>query len=340
MRLGHFDLLEEIGRGGMCVVYRAFDPTLTREVAIKVLRDELSGDPKFVNDFLREARVAAAIRHPQIVHLHFAGEEAGRAYMVMELLRGRTLAQTIAVDGPLDEERTLQIAIDVARVLQAAYEHEMIHGDIKPQNIFLSEEMGTKLLDFGMAKAAHAASPGDGAVWGSAHYLSPERAGRRVEDFHSDVYSLGATLFEALTGRPPFQAPGTTELALKRLNEKPPLLRELIPQATPRVEEVVDKMLNRSPLLRYRDYDHLLEDLQDAKTEATAKRLGVRLHPVLEPPEPLEDAGAPPREPRALITMLTLVAILLSAQLIGRELKRADWLLLPFTAAARAAGAP
>ena len=311
-KLGHFNLLEEIAHGGMGTVFRAFDPTLNREVAIKVLREELASDPKFLADFVREARVVAGISHPHIVQIYFVGEEAGQHYIVMELLKGRTLREMVEADGPTDEERALDITIDVAEALRAAYKSQMIHGDIKPANIFITEDFGGKVLDFGLAKLANIEADTSGGIWGSPYYMSPERVGQKAEDFRSDIYSLGATLFDVLTGRPPFDAEDLQQLALKRLQEKPPLLREINPEITQRTEDVVNKMLSKSPLMRYRDYDHLLEDLRDAKTEATAKRLGVQLHVQPGPPEP-EVAPVPEKRsssPLILIALAVMVGVI------------------------------
>jgi serine/threonine protein kinase len=300
-KVGHFNLLEEIGHGGMGTVYRAFDPSLNREVAIKVLRQDLASDPKFLTDFLQEARAAASISHPHIVQVYFVGEDNRQYYIVMELLKGRTLREIIEKDGPQNEERALDLTIGVTEALRAAYKNQMIHGDIKPANIMVADEVGAKVLDFGLAKLANVEVTEAKEIWGSPYYISPERVGQRAEDFRSDVYSLGATLFHVLTGRPPFDADTPEELAAKRLNEKPPLLRDLNPNFTTKTEAVVNKMLNKSIFLRYRDYDALLEDLKDAKTEATAKRLGVDLHPErFQPPEP-EPPPPPPKSPMPLI---------------------------------------
>jgi len=286
-KLGQFNLLEEIGHGGMGVVFRAFDPILNREVALKILREELSQDPKFLADFIREARAAAAISHPYIVQVHSVATEAGRSFIVMERLYGRTLGEIIEKDGSLNEERALDLAINITEALRAAYKNnQMIHGDIKPANIFLTDELGAKVLDFGLAKLANVETTSDQEIWGSPYYISPERVGRKAEDFRSDVYSLGATLFHALAGRPPFDADTPAELATKRLNEKPPLLRSINPKLTAKTEQVINKMLNKNILLRYMDYDAVLEDLREAKTEATAKRLGVDLHPEPHPVAP------------------------------------------------------
>lgn len=314
-KLGHFNLLEEIGKGGMGSVYRAFDPTLNREVAIKVLRDDLSADQKFVNDFLQEARAAASISHPHIVQIHFVGEESGQYYIVMELMRGRTLREIIETDGPMNEERALDIMIEITEGLRAAYRNQMIHGDIKPANIFIADDVGAKVLDFGLAKLANVEVSEGGEIWGSPYYISPERVGQKAEDFRSDVYSLGATLFHALAGRPPFDAETADELAAKRLNEKPPLLREVSDAITAKTEQVVNKMLNKSIFLRYRDYDALMEDLREAKTEATAKRLGVNLHPEhYQPPEP---EPLPPPPPQKSVMPLVLGGVALGVIIAG-----------------------
>jgi len=270
--------MEEIGRGGMGTVHKAFDPSLSREVAIKLLHEDLAHDPKFVTDFLREARNGAAISHANIVQVLFVGEEEGQYYIAMELLKGQTLREVIEKEGPLPEERTLDIAIDIVKGLRAAYRSEMIHGDIKPANIFLTNEGIAKILDFGLAKLANVeVNTSEDGVWGSPYYISPERVGQKAEDFRSDVYSLGATLFHVLIGRPPFNAQSAENLAVMRLNEKPPLLRDFNPEITQKTEQVINKMLSKSILLRYRNYEALLTDLNEAKTEATAKRLGVTI---------------------------------------------------------------
>ena len=309
-KLGHFNLLEEIAHGGMGTVFRAFDPTLNREVAIKVLRENLARDPKFLNDFLEEARSASKCSHPHIVQIYFVGEEAAQYYIVMELLKGRTAREIIEKDGPMNEECALDLALNVVEGLRAAYKNQMIHGDIKPANIFVTNDTGAKILDFGLAKLANVEVAAGEGIWGSPYYISPERVGRKAEDFRSDVYSLGATLFQMLTGHPPFEAETPEELAEKRLNEKPPLLRDFSPEITRKTEEVVDKMLNKSILLRYRDYDALLEDLKDAKTEATAKRLGVDLHPQPKPPEPLPPPPAKSPVPLIINIIVGILAVI------------------------------
>jgi len=266
VKLGHFELHDQIGQGGMGTVFRAFDPSLNRHVAIKLLDEDLAQDNKFVEEFIREAQNAAAISHPHIVQIYFVGEHDGNYYLVMELLTGRSLSSIVEQDGPLPEAMALRVAIEIAEALKAAYvTNQMIHGDVKPQNIFVTDSNGSKLLDFGLAKLANMEVTVSDGVWGSAYYVSPERIGQKAEDFRSDIYSLGATIFEALIGRPPFDAETVEELASKRLLEKPPLLRMLNPNISKRTEHVINKMLAKSPLLRYLDYDALIGDLKKAE---------------------------------------------------------------------------
>lgn len=268
VKLGHFELIDQIGQGGMGTVFSAYDPTLNRNVAIKVLDEELAQDERLVQDFFREAQTAAAISHPHIVPIYFVGQEEGHNYIVMELLNGHPLNQ-ILQQGQLTEAQTVRMAIEITEALKAAYTNKMIHGDIKPANIFMTNDHGAKLLDFGLAKLANVeVTNTEGGIWGSAYYISPERVGQKAEDFRSDIYSLGATMFEALTGRPPFDAPGIQELAAKRLHEKPPLLRVINPTISKRTERMVNKMLAKSAIMRFLDYDSLLAELRKAEAEA------------------------------------------------------------------------
>lgn len=283
VKLAHFELIEEIGKGGMATVFLAFDTSLQRHVAVKVINEELAQEnPQFIDDFFREARFAAAITHPNLVHIYFLGEEHGRYYLVMELLEGHTLDQVLESSGPLDEGRVLKIATEVTEALKAAYAGHLVHGDIKPQNVFITRNGHTKLLDFGLAKLAkvdlmnfaqykqgkvETRKQGDGEVWGSAYYVSPERLTQRAEDFRSDIYSLGATMFHALVGHPPFDAETAEELCEKTMHEPAPLLRQLRPDLTPATTELVAKMLEKTPFVRHLNYDALLDDLRNATTQ-------------------------------------------------------------------------
>jgi len=274
VKLGHFELLEQIGKGGMAAVFRAYDPSLNRKVAIKLLDEELAQqDPQFVENFIHEAQSAAAINHQNIVQIYFVGEENGNYYIAMELLEGRSLDEIIKEEGPQSEDAVLKVGIQMTEALRAAYSNQMIHGDIKPQNIFITNNGTAKLLDFGLAKMANieVATESDGSVWGSAYYISPERVGHKAEDFRSDIYSLGATLFHALVGHPPFDADTPEELAQKRLSEKAPTLRRINPEISAKTEQIIARMLNKSTFLRYLDYDSLLKDMRAAESKTDSK---------------------------------------------------------------------
>ncbi len=260
-KLGHFELLEPMGRGGMGMVYRAWDSSLNRQVAVKVLdRDVMVSDPQFMEDFLREARSAASINHPNIVQIYFAGEENGICFIAMELLEGQDVSARLE-RGPMDEKAVLRIARQIIEALAATYARRIIHGDIKPHNIFLTKTGGVKLLDFGLARKKSARTAETGYIVGSADYISPERVRSEPEDFRSDIYSLGATLFEAIAGLAPFEGETASDVAQKRLVEDAPLLRSVKPGASPQLEAMIAHMLARDVQSRPASYEALLAEL-------------------------------------------------------------------------------
>lgn len=265
IKVSNFILQDQIGHGGMGVVFKAFDKLLGRDVAIKMLFEEKSEDQEFVQNFLIEAKNAASITHPNIVNIYSIGEETGKYFMVMELLQGLSLDEHLKKFRILSERHMLQIAIDIVKALKAVYdERHLIHGDIKPQNIFLTTSGTNKILDFGLAKKSNLEVIPQGYIIGSAHYVSPERVHERTEDFRSDMYSLGACLYHALTGTPPFVADTSEELILKRTHEIPASVRLLCPEASELTEKIIHKMLEKSPLMRHLDYADLLKDLEEA----------------------------------------------------------------------------
>src|SRR5579862_8502377 len=319
-KLGHFELLEQIGQGGIASVFKAYDPSLNRHVAIKVMRRELAEeDPEFVENFLREARNAAAINHPNIVQIYFIGEEEGVYYLVMELLEGETLDDILEHKGPLDEETVLRIGTEVTEALGAAYANQLVHGDIKPQNIFITNRGHAKLLDFGLAKLAKfdvmnfelvkqgkiaEVQKGDGMIWGSPYYMSPERVGQKAEDLRSDIYSLGATMYHALVGRPPFEAETNDDLMAMLLHEPAPRLRQTNPEISEQTEEVVAKMLEKTPFVRQVNYDQLLEELQKAARFLSRKSVRIEAPSLASPP-----AAEPEPEPKKSRLPLIISAV-------------------------------
>ena len=199
-----YEILEKIGSGGMSDVYRAKDHKLNRDVAVKVLKQEYNSDRSFISKFRTEAHAAACLSHPNIVHVFDVGDEDDLHYIVMELVEGITLKTYIAKKGKLEIRETIGIAMQVAQGIEAAHEQHIVHRDIKPQNIIISRDGKVKVTDFGIAKAATTETI-TSSTMGSVHYISPEQARGGYCDERSDIYSLGITMYEMLTGRVPFE---------------------------------------------------------------------------------------------------------------------------------------
>lgn len=267
-KMGDFLLLKQLGRGGMAVVFKALDPTLNREVAIKVMRKELGDDPKFVENFLREARAAAQINHPNIVQIYQCGKQKDQPYIVMELVSGGKLDELVAQKGKdFNEKRALRICADAAKGLNAAHEIGLVHGDIKPANILFGKGGISKVADFGLAQFAHKQKTPSGEIWGTPYYIAPEKARRQPEDLRSDIYSLGATMYHVLTGKPPFDGETARDVVLARLKEPPQDILELRDNLQPTTVRVINRMLEADPMRRYPNYKSLLGDLQTAIDE-------------------------------------------------------------------------
>lgn len=261
-KLGQFLLLRLIGTGGMGGVYVAKDETLGRLVAIKVMLASLGENREFVETFKREAQAAAKLNHPNIAQIYSFGQEKGQPYIVMELVSGRRFDKMVAAEQPLDQALVMQIGMDIAEGLRVADEIGLVHGDIKPENILLDEKMNAKLVDFGIATFAHQA--GDSGIWGTPYYISPEKVQRRKADARSDIYSLGATLYHALSGRPPFDGDTPVEVVKARLGEKPEPLKRIRKDIDANVDRIVGRMLEPEPANRYPTYASLVSDMTEA----------------------------------------------------------------------------
>ena len=214
-----YEIVSKIGAGGMSDVYKAKDHVLGRFVAIKVLKPEFSEDRGFVAKFRTEAQSAAGLEHPNIVNIYDVGSEEGLHYIVMEYVEGITLKTYIEKKGQLSFKEAVSIAIQVARGIEAAHNKQIIHRDIKPQNIMISTEGKVKVMDFGIARAA-SSNTINSSVMGSVHYSSPEQVRGGYSDEKSDIYSLGITLYEMVTGRVPFDGDTTVAIAIKHLQEE------------------------------------------------------------------------------------------------------------------------
>ena len=261
-----YEIIGRVGAGGMSDVYKAKDHKLNRNVAIKVLKKEYSKDKNFVSKFRVEAQSAASLIHPNIVNVYDVGEDSGLYYIVMELIEGITLKSYIQKKGRLSARETISIAIQIANGIECAHNNQIVHRDIKPQNIMISREGKVKVTDFGIARAA-SSNTINGNAMGSVHYISPEQAGGKYVDEKSDIYSLGITMFEMITGKVPFDGESTVTIALKHIQNSVPSIREYIPQAPVSIEKIILKCTQNKSDKRYPKISLLIADLKRALTE-------------------------------------------------------------------------
>jgi serine/threonine protein kinase len=249
---GRYELRAAIGQGGMAEVFEAFDVLLDRRVAVKVLREGLARDARFLARFRREARAAAALSHQNIVGVHDFGTQDDRPYLVMELVPGRTLAQALRAEGRLDPTRAAAIGEQIAAALAVSHAHGIVHRDISPGNVMLTPDGRVKVLDFGIARAmAWTPVTGSPQAHGTAAYLSPEQARGLAADERSDVYALGVVLYEMLTGRPPFSGESAAELCFRHVHEAPLRPRVVAPDVPEAFERAVLRCLSKDPAARY-----------------------------------------------------------------------------------------
>jgi len=281
--LGPYQAVEELGRGGMAVVYKAFQPSLRRYVALKVLPDYFQYDPEFVARFQREARAAAQLSHPNVVTIYDVGEQAGVHYIAMEYLEGGSLLDRLA-RGPLNQEEALQIVEQVGSALDFAHSRSLIHRDIKPANILFSADGRPKVTDFGIARAGDASRlTRAGAMLGTPDYMAPEQAQGMVVDHRADLYALGVILYEMLTGRVPFQA-DTPHAIVYALIHQPPLPpRQLRPDLSPAVEAVLLKALAKRPNERFQTGAELAAALRRAAFASVPSAAAVPAQTTAEP---------------------------------------------------------
>lgn len=258
-----YEIIEKIGAGGMSDVYKALDHALGREVALKVLKQEFNEDSSFIAKFRQEAQAAAGLEHANIVNIYDVGNENGMYYIVMEYVEGITLKTYIAKKGKLAYNEVISIAIQVGRGIEAAHKKNIIHRDIKPQNIMISREGKVKVTDFGIARAA-TSNTVSADIMGSVHYSSPEQARNGYVSFQSDIYSLGIVMYEMITGRVPFDGETTVAIALQHLQSEmtpPSVYAENIPVS---VEKIIKKATMKNQDRRYQTMEELLSDLKKA----------------------------------------------------------------------------
>ena len=260
----HFVVVETLGVGGMGTVYKARDMQLDRFVALKLLHRDLGGEEEHKTRLQEEARIAAAVNHPYVIQVFDSGTDHGQFYVVMELVDHGSLDDLMALQPRLPEKRVLEIGIQVARGLRAAHRRGLIHRDVKPANILFVDEHAAKIGDFGLASTATQRWAIGGAVWGTPEYVAPERLNNDPEDFRSDIYSLGATLFHAIAGKPPIEASTNSSTALVKLKQQPLDLQATVPDVSVATAEVLQRMIAADPAQRFSSYDDLVAELERA----------------------------------------------------------------------------
>lgn len=266
----HFELQEVLGSGGMGAVYRALDTSLNRPVALKLLRKEFSADQEFVKQFEKEAAITASINHPNVVRVYTSGQDHGLVYIAMELVDKGSLDDLMSLQGRVAEAQVLEVGIQTAKGLNAALKRGLIHRDVKPGNILFADAHTAKIVDFGLAVLQEHASTVAGEVWGTPYYVAPEKLDNQPEDFRSDLYSLGGTLFHALAGRPPFEAETASMVALKHVKSQAVSLQAFAPDVSGATTYVINKALEKDPNNRYQSYEEFIEHLEYARNQLLA----------------------------------------------------------------------
>jgi len=261
----NFELVELIGEGGMGSVFKAHDHTLGRMVALKVLRRQMSGHEDERAKLEQEARITASVNHPHVVRVYSFGQADGQFYIAMELVEKGSLDDLMGIQTRVSEAQMLEIGAQVAQGLEAAAERGLIHRDVKPGNILFADSHTAKIVDFGLARVLEDEAGARGEIWGTPYYIAPERLNSEPEDFRSDIYSLGGTLFHAIAGRPPFEAENASLVALKQLKSQRVSLEAFAPDVAPETAYVINRMLERDPNQRYPGYAELIEHLEFAR---------------------------------------------------------------------------
>ncbi len=327
-----YEILDQLGGGGMAIVHKGKDTLLNRLVTIKILRPEYTSDEDFVKRFRREAQAIASLSHPNIVSIYDVGQEEKIHYLVMEYVEGDNLKNLIRGQGTLTPGRALEIARQVSEALQHAHENNIVHRDVKPQNILITSGGRAKLTDFGIAREATTATlTQTDTIVGSVHYLSPEQARGETAGPRSDIYSLGIVLYEMVTGSLPFQGDTPIGVALKHIQETPPSPSSLNPVVSPALENVIFRAMAKIPAERYETAREMASDLEgaavgstgDSGRATTRDEFATRVIPAVKlPQEDVQPAGgrreAARRRPvllwGAIIILVMVVAALAAFQ--------------------------
>jgi eukaryotic-like serine/threonine-protein kinase len=307
---GRYELEELVGAGGMSSVYRAHDRLLERDVALKVLHEQFTADGDYVERFRREARSVAQLSHPNIVTVIDRGEEDGKQFIVFEYCEGENLKARIEREGPLPVREAVAIALQIARALGFAHEHGLVHRDVKPQNVLLNGDGETKVTDFGIARSqdVHGGLTQTGTVMGTSDYISPEQArGARV-DAHSDIYSLGAVLYEMLIGEVPFRGDNFVSVALRHINDPAPSVRARRPDVPPRLDAAVQRAMAKDPRERFASMDEFCAELSASLDEPETAPWGAET--VVVEPQRRRGRVRAPRPPAERPSVWPLIMLL------------------------------
>jgi predicted Ser/Thr protein kinase len=318
-KIGHYTIVSQLGRGGMGVVYKAHEESLNRFVAIKVLGDHLANDEAFLSRFVREARAAGGLSHPNIIPIYFIGEDQGKHYFAMEYVSGRSLQDIIKDSGKLDTARAAQVILQAANGLAAAHDRGVIHRDIKPANLMLDERGVVKIADFGIALPLEAQTrlTATGMLMGTPGYLSPEHCMGEPVDLRADIYALGVSYYEMLTGRMPFKAESPLALLRQILQEEPPDVAQLNTEVDEETRRILMKMIAKDRNVRYQNCHDLIADLEEYVAKRGVRSLTFGLatktlpanvpHPADEPTMFVPAAATVPPQPAAA-TVISQIA--------------------------------
>ena len=320
---GRYRLEAKLGSGGMSTVYLARDETLDRPVAVKVMHREMSEQEDQLARFRQEARAVAKLSHPNVVSVIDAGEDGGHPYIVFEYVEGETLKQRVSRVGALDPQEAIAYAIEVARGLAVAHSRQMVHRDIKPQNILIDDEGRAKLTDFGISRQLEQdGMTATGRVLGTTDYVAPEQAMGKAVDPRSDIYSLGVVLYEMLVGQVPFKADSQVGVAMKHVNEELPDVQSRRPEVSAAVALVVERATAKDPARRYQAIGEMIDDLSTA-LEVEAARAGTTsgeatsVLDALPPPKRSLDSRSRWSWPTIVLLLLAVGAALVAAKLVS-----------------------
>lgn len=264
--LRNFELRTIIASGGMGTVYTAMDTKLQREVALKMMKKEMAADPDVMQGFYREAQAAASLNHTNIIHIYSFDEFNDQPYLVMELANDGSLDRRIESETLVPERDVLDVGTKMASALGAALRRNLLHRDIKPGNILYNADGEPKLIDFGLVRAAEVDDAYEEHVWGTVYYVAPEKIQRKGEDFHSDMYSLGGTLYHALTGRAPFEAATVNDILSAHVHTPLTPPNQIVPEITERTSDAIARSMAKQPEDRFASYEEMQMALEEARS--------------------------------------------------------------------------